>query len=196
MISYRRLVYEFIPELWGFQTFSGVALMVLTAASFALLNWIAEAGGNAVTTANLRSLILSWRLPVILAVGFVMVSLFVIVEIFAQIHNSYDILNGRRAGFFRELKKSVPEIRRFLNPAGISLIMYVFFAVPITGIGFSIRLTKSFSIPNFMLQAVGSKPYLAVGFAALIIFLAFIGIRWLFAFHAVLIDQVHPREGK
>ena len=196
MISYRRLVYEFIPELWGFQTFSGVLLMVLTAASFALLNWIAEAGGNAVTTANLRSLILSWRLPVILAAGVVLVSLFVIVEIFAQIHNSYDILNGHRAGFFRELKKSVPDIRRFRNPAGIGLIVYVFLAVPITGIGFSIRLTKSISIPDFMLQAVGSKPYLIVGFAALVIFLAYLGIRWLFAFHAVLIDQVHPREGK
>ena len=196
MISYRKLVYEFIPELWSFQTFSGIGLTALMIVSLALLDRIAETGGSAVTTANLGSLILSWRFPVILAVGFVVVALFVIVEIFTQIHNCYDILNGRRAGIFRELKKSIPDIRRFLNPAGIGLIAYVFLAVPITGIGFTIRLSDSFSIPNFMLNNIGRTPLLSVGFAVLVIFLGFIGVRWLFAFHAVLIDKVHPKEGK
>ena len=194
-VTYRRLVYEFIPELWSFQTFSGIVLTVLTIVSFALLDKIAETNGSAVTTANLGSLILSWRLPMILAVGFVVVAIFVIVEIFTQIHNCYDILNGHRAGFFRELKKSIPDIRRFLNPAGIGLIVYVFLAVPITGIGFSIRLSASFSIPNFMINNIGRTPWLAAGFAALVVFLVITGIRWLFAFHAVLIDKVHPKEG-
>ena len=196
MISYRRLVYEFIPELWSFQTFSGIILTALTVISFALLDLIAEANGSAVTTANPGSLILSWRLPVILAVGLGIVALFVIVEIFTQIHNCCDILNGHQAGFFRELKKSIPDIRRFLNPDGIGLIAYVFLAVPITGIGFTIRLSKSLSIPYFLLNNIMRAPLLAVGFAALVIFLAFIGVRWLFAFHAVLIDKVHPKEGK
>ncbi len=196
MISYRKLVYEFIPELWSFQTFSGIGLTALMIVSLALLDRIAEVGGGAVTTANLGSLILSWRLPVILAVGFAVVALFVIVEIFTQIHNCYDILNGRRAGIFRELKKSIPDIRRFLNPAGIGLIAYVFLAVPITGIGFTIRLSDSFSIPDFILNNIGRSPLLTVGFAVLVIFLVYTGIRWLFAFHAILIDKVHPKEGK
>ena len=195
-ISYGRLVYEYIPELWSFQIISGIVLSVLAFASLALLNRITENGGRTVVWANLRSLILSWRFPAILAVGFAVMALFVVVEIFSQIHNCYDMLNGQRTGIFHELKKSVPDIRRFLNPDGIGLLAYVFLAVPLTGIGLTIRLTESFTIPNFMRSIFAGKSLYAAGLAALYVFLVFLGIRWLFAFHAVLIDKVHPREGK
>lgn len=195
-ISWRRLTWEAIPELWSFQTFSAVVLALLTTPLIALINRIAETNGTAVTTANLQSLYLSWRLPAILVTGFVLVSVFVILEILAQIHNCYDILTGNRAGVRRELSKSFPDIRHFLNPAGFALILYVFIAVPLTGVGFGISLSENFYIPRFITNVIYNKPLYMTGYAALIVFLSILGIRWLFAFHAVVIDRVTPSEGK
>ena len=195
-VSYRRLIYESLPELWGYQAVSGFILICLSSLLFYLLDRIAETNGSAVTTANMKSLLLSWRLPLIGVTGFVLVAVFFMIEILAQIHNSYDVLNGNPAGIRREFLKVALDVRRFLNPAGIGLIVFVFLAVPLTGIGFGISLTESFYIPRFMGDYIWKNPLLAVGTVVLYAFLIFTGIRWLFVFHAVLIDRVDPAEGK
>ena len=195
-ISYRRLVFESTPELWLFHVFSAFVLLIMSSLLFFVINRIAETNGSAITTANIKSLLLSWRLPVLLLVVFVLVSVYIIIEILAQLHFSYDILEGKRAGVFRELKKAFPDINRFLNPSGIGVIVFQYLAVPLIGIGFGISLSESFGIPRFMMNFILKTPLLLIGIVALYVFLIITGIRWLFVFHAVLIDGMTPAAGK
>ena len=195
-ISFLRLVFEAIPEIYGFQLLT----TVLLAGLYFLLGWlidvVAEAGGTAVTTANIRDFLLSWRAPVLLFLAFLLVSVFVVFEIFANIHMCDDILMGRRVIVRQEIGKAVGSMRKFLCPAGIATLLYIFLAVPLVGFGFSISLSRKFHIPSFIMDYIQSNPPIFAGYLAGILALMILGIRWIFSLHAVLIDGMKPGQGR
>ncbi len=195
-ISYGRLIYEALPEMWGFQLLvaiiSGVPMFFLSGPVASL----ATVDGVAVTTANMKGFLLSWRFPVLLVIGIAIVLYFIVVELFAQIYLCDDILQGKKSSIWRELARGFKGLRRFLSPMGIFVILYVFIAVPLCGLGFSISLTEQFHIPNFIMDVVWAKPLYAVGYVAGIIALLWFGFHGIFTLHAVLIDKMTPSEGR
>ena len=142
-VSFKRLVYESLPEMWSFQFF--ISLMIVMPAF--LLRWllalIAESSGIAMTTANLKDMLLSWRAPLLLVLGVALILLYIIMELFSQIHMSDDILKGQRVRTFSEISKGIRGMRKILNPTGILVLLYIFIAVPLCGIGFSMVITSS-----------------------------------------------------
>lgn len=194
-VSFKRLVYESLPEMWSFQFF--LSLMIVLPAFLLrwLLSLIAESSGVAMTTANLKDMLLSWRAPLLLVLGVALILLYIIMELFSQIHMSDDILKGQRVRTFSEIGKGIRGMRKILNPTGILVLLYIFIAVPLCGIGFSISLTETFYIPNFIIDVVMATPLYAVAYSMLIVCLIVVGIRSIFTVHAVLIDGMSPREG-
>ncbi|MGX8686382.1 MAG: glycerophosphodiester phosphodiesterase family protein, partial [bacterium] len=152
--------------------------------------------GGAVTSADLKALFLSWRFPVMLFLGILLVFLYVAIELFSQIHLTGDILRGEQAGILRETRAGFRSLRRFFNPEGALVLLYIFIAVPLCGMGFSIGLTKSFYIPNFIMEVVYKTPVYTAVYAAVILFLLWFGYRSLFTLHAVLLDHMSPEEGR
>jgi glycerophosphoryl diester phosphodiesterase len=195
-ISFSKLFFSSIPEVLFFQVVASLILFVPAAFLMWLINVIASSTGDAVTTADLKGFVLSWRFPVILVIGFILIALFIIVEVFAQIHMCDDILEGRPVKVFGELKKSFRSFSRFLNPAGIGVILFIFILVPLCGVGFSISLTETFHIPNFIMDFIMGRPFLAAGYVALIIVLIIVAIEFIFTLHAVRLDEMHPRDAK
>ena len=63
-ISFPRLVFEAVPEIWTFQILAAILLAIPAALLMHLINWIAGIGGDVVTSSTLKSFILSWRFPV------------------------------------------------------------------------------------------------------------------------------------
>ena len=195
-IPFRRLVYEALPEMWSFQFWVG---LILTAAAWGirrLISVVAEAGGAVATTANLRGVLLSWRGPVLLILGTVLVLLFIVLELFAHILMNRDVLNGETASVRKEVGEAFRSTRRFLTPAGIPILLYIFIAVPLCGLGFSISMTSAFHIPNFIMDVVMATPLYAVAYIALIMALLWFGFRSIFSVHAVLLDGMTPTEGR
>ena len=194
-VGYGRLVYEALPEMWSFQ----FIITIVTAIPMYLLKGpvaaIASVDGVAVTTANIKGLLLSWRFPVLLLIGILVVVYFIVVELFAQVCLCDDILQGNSAGAKRELKRAFSSIKKFFNPVGIGVLLYVFIAVPLCGMGFSISLTEQFHIPNFIMDVVVATPLYAAAYLAVIIVLVWFGFRGIFTLHAVLIDDMTPAEG-
>lgn len=94
-VSYGRLMLQSLPEILCFQLLSEIPMVVLTWSLNRLIKAVAESGGSAVTTANLKDMLFSWRGPVILLLGALLVAVFAAFEIFAQIHLYDDIVNGR-----------------------------------------------------------------------------------------------------
>jgi glycerophosphoryl diester phosphodiesterase len=194
-VSFRRLAFEALPEMWNFQFLAGIILAIPSSLITGLINKTAASSG-AITTANIKDLLLSWRFPVVLLLGFVLVSLYVMIEVLAQIHLTKDILNGEKVGIFREIKEAFKSLRRLLTPVGILILLYIFIAVPICGIGFSISLSESFYIPNFIMEVVWKTPLFTIAYLAVIIFLIWVGYRSVFTLHAVMIDDLSPSEGR
>ena len=143
-ISFGRLAYEALPEMWAFQLLASLLLLIPSTAILRIIRFISDSSGTPLTTANMQDFILSWRMPVLLVLGTVLVLWYFVVEIAAQIYLCDDILKGRKGGVFREIKRSFVSMRRFLTPNGVLIILYILIAVPLCGIGASITLTKSF----------------------------------------------------
>ena len=117
-IGYGKLMLQSLPEIFCFQLLSGIPMAALTWALTKLLKLVAESGGSAVTTANLAPMLLSWRGPVILVLGALLVAVFAAFEIFAQIHLFDDILHGRKLSILGEIGKGLKSIGCSCAPAG------------------------------------------------------------------------------
>lgn len=174
-LSFRQLVFEALPEMWGFQILAAILLAIPASFLTRLIYAVAESGGAPITTANLRAFLLSWRFPAVLLLGALLVSCYIVVELFSLIHMSDDILNGRPAGIRRDIGAGIRSLRRFSTPAGLFVLLYIFIAVPLCGIGFSISLTETFYVPNFIMEFTQAKPLYHAAYAALILLLTWIG---------------------
>ena len=195
-ISFRRLAFQSLPEMWSFQLMAGLILAVPAALVTALMNRVAAVSDGAVTTANIKAFLFSWRFPVVFVLGALLVFLYVVLELFVQIHLTEDILSGEKASIHREVSAGFRSLRKFFNPAGFLVLLYIFLAVPICGVGFSIGLTKAFYIPDFIMDVIESTPHYAVLYAIAVLLLAWFGYRSLFTLHAVLLDGLSPGEGR
>lgn len=195
-ITFRRLSFQALPEMWTFQILSALFLAVPAGLLLRLMEWVASFGGETFTTANMKTFLLSWRAPVLLLLGILLVFLYFVMELLAQIHLTDDILSGRRAGLRRCVANGFRSLKRFLNPAGIGIILFFFIAVPLCGVGFSLSLSKTFYIPNFIMEVIYKNPLFTVGYAAGILFLIWFAFRSVFVLHAILLDGMTPSEGK
>ena len=193
-ISFKRLIWKSLPELWSFQFWAAVILVIPAWLLMILLSVVAESGGTALTTANMGQMLLSWRAPVLLVLGIVLVLWFISVEVFAQIHMNRNILQGNRTHVWDEIGKGVRSLRRFFTPTGILVLLYILIAVPLCGIGFSISLTETFYIPNFIMEVVRATPLYALLYIVVILALAWVGWRYIFIIHGVILDGKTPAE--
>lgn len=193
-IGYGRLMLQSLPEIFCFQVLSGIPVAAITWALTQLIKIVAESGGSALTTANLKDMLLSWRGPVIVLLGALLVAVFAAIEIFAQVYLCDDILKGQRASLFGEIVKGFRALRGFLCPSGLLVLLYIFIAVPLCGIGFSISLTEHFYIPNFIMEVVRAKPLYNAAYWALIAALIALGVCGVFTLHGVIIDRMKPSQ--
>ena len=195
-VRFGTLAYEALPEMWSFQLLSAGILAVPASLLTHLISAVASTAGGAITSADLKALFLSWRFPVMLFLGILLIFLYVAIELFAQIHLTGDILKGEQAGIRREIGAGFRSLGDFFCPEGALILLYIFIAVPLCGMGFSIGLTKNFYIPNFIMEVVYKTPLYAAAYAAVILFLLWFGFRSLFSLHAVLLDGMTPAEGR
>ena len=195
-ISFGKLAYEALPEIWSFQFITALILAVVSKIFLLAMSFVAETTGGAATTANLRPILLSWRAPVLLLLGILVVLCYIVIELLSQIYLTNDILKGHSSSIRQELFLGLRSVRRFVTPTGIFVLLYVFIAVPLTGIGFSISLTESFHIPNFIMDVMLSKRIYALGYLAVLLILVWVAYRYCFTLHAVLLDGMTPAEGR
>ncbi|MBQ4304130.1 MAG: hypothetical protein II774_06505, partial [Lachnospiraceae bacterium] len=76
-VGFGTLAYEALPEMWSFQLLSAAILAVPASLLTNLISAVASTGGGAITSADLKALFLSWRFPVILFLGILLVFLYV-----------------------------------------------------------------------------------------------------------------------
>ncbi len=195
-ITFRKLAYEALPEMWTFQILASLIMIIPTAFMFSLIDFVAGAGGEIITTANIKSFLFSWKFPVILVLGIVLVLIYLVIELLAQIYMTNNIMTGKTVKVIDCITKGIQALKRFLNPMGMGTILFIFIAVPLCGVGFTLSLSQSFYIPNFIMEVVLKNPLFAGAYIAVILLLIWIAFNSFFILHAVIIDGMTPAEGR
>ena len=195
-VKFGRLATQAIPEFWMVQFFSKIILLLLSFLFGKITTAVIGARVTALTTANLKNVLLSWQGPVLILIGIAFVLIYIAIDLFLSVVISGKIIRGDKASFFPSLKESFVSLKRFLNPDGISILLYVLFAVPLIGVGFATGVTKSFKIPNFIMDVIMKRPLFATIYVIGIIVLLVIGFFFVFSLHAVLLSGKTPKEAK
>ena len=84
-ISFRKLVFEALPEMWSFQWRTTLFMLLVLQGTGILFDLIINSSGTAFTTANLWQSRLCWRMPAAGLLGACLALMYVTAEVLAQI---------------------------------------------------------------------------------------------------------------
>lgn len=186
---------QVIPELLLFQTISFFILTVATWGVSALCNLLLGLSGKAaVTSGNLGFLFTNWQGYAIIALLLILVLIYIAIELNALIIYCNDLLDGKKISVWQSIKNGFKALKKYASPRGIILILYVVIFAPILGFGFSISLTESFYVPNFITSAIVSSPLLLTMTIIIMLALVAFAIANCFTMHGALLDNLTLKE--
>ncbi|MBQ7584433.1 MAG: glycerophosphoryl diester phosphodiesterase membrane domain-containing protein [Lachnospiraceae bacterium] len=192
-VSFIKLFLRAIPDIWYFEVVTGILVIFPMAAVGDSIRFVADSSGSAITTANILNL-LSWRTVLLIILGVLLVFLSVTTEVTGPIYMSRDLISGEECRVFKILKEGFLAGKRFLNPSGALMILFILIAVPLCGVGFSSDLTSSFYVPDFITGVIDAKTSTFILYRAVIYSFILIAYLYMFSFHGVLLDDMKPRE--
>ena len=195
--AFRCLAVRALPEIRTFQMFTKLTIMLLTVVLAKIVTRLLESTSDGlVTTAILTLLFRSWQGLLALVLGFFAVLIYIAMDLLAQITLCDNILEGRPTETFRTLKRGFETLPKFLTPAGLPVILFIFLAVPLVGIGFGISLTRSVYVPSFIMDVILSTPVYLIVYIAGLLILLWLLLRYQFTLHGVMIDGLTVRDAK
>ncbi len=191
--KYRQILFGGAFYVWRFRIVTSLILVILAGGLNRAVNAIVNLDGTVITTANMGQFI-SWKTPILAIVALLIVFVYIVFDILSQIYLCDDLIQGTKPGVFRELARGFRSLRRFLNPKGILIMVFILFGVPLCGIGFSVGLTKGFYIPRFISSVMFSNRLIQILYWVMIGYFILITFQSVFCFHGILIDHMKPTD--
>lgn len=183
-LPYFRSIYDIgIFQLANFFIVSGTVFLFKQLAMIL----IRSSGREAISTGDFMFLFTTWQGPLLLAIGLIILTLYVAFDLNSQILFSESLLKGKP-----EMKNSLINgflsIRDFLTPDGIGIILYISLIAPIVGFGFTISLTDSLYVPSFISSVIDSVPAYKLLYNIFIIAFIALGVLNIFTLHGILLS--------
>ncbi len=183
-----------IPELVKYQLVTKLALGIVLYALGNASQWAIESAGRvAVTSGDYLFLFTSWQGLLLIVMGLAVLFFYVALELNTKIWYCSQIIRGESAPVSKAFAFGAAGMRRFLNPAGLLVVLYVALIVPIAGFGLSISLTSQIYIPSFITSVITSTPLYLVLYIVALVGLVGIGFLHAFVLHIVLLDRSDVR---
>ena len=199
-VSFPRLAFQCMGELWLFQFVASSLLWVLLTIMKRVTWFLLSLRGVVLTTANVDEVLLSWQGVLISLISISTIALYVTIDLFAHIYYCDGLLKGSQDGIIKHslnsVKKAFLVLPRFLTPTGFPTLIYISILVPILGVGFSIGITRDFYIPTFIMDVIKSTHIYLVLYFTLMLILAVIGVLHIFMVHGVLLDDLKPNPAR
>ncbi len=182
-LPYIRSVYD----ISRFQIFNG---LIISAMAFLLrqiaMLLIRSTGRVAISTGDFDFLFTTWQGPLLLIIGLSVLFVYLAFDLNSMIIFSDGILKGEPK-LFESSKQGFLSIRKFFTPDGIGIVIYIALIAPIVGFGFTISLTDSLYLPNFISSVIDSTPLYSILYHILTILFIFVGIIHIFILHGILL---------
>ena len=187
--------FQTIPGIIYYQIVSGL-ILALALNGIRTLSGIlmSSAGHEAVTTGDFAFLFTTWQGGLLILLAIALLCLYTIFDLNVKIIYSRSVLCREKARTGTILKDAVRSFRKLTGFRGILLILYMAIAVPLVGIGVTTSLTKDLKIPNFITSVIYATPLYLIPYSVFNAFMLFQGLRFLFTFHAVVLDNMPVRN--
>lgn len=180
-----------VPKILGFKLLTAIVLAIISSLLMLLSRALMRSTGRvSVSSGDFTFLFTTWQGYLMIAIMLVIVLLYVAVEVNALIIYISKILHGENPSVFKCIGKGIAGLKKYLNYRGIIIILYCTLISPMLGLGFSISLTSTFYIPNFITSVIFKNPFYTAGVIALVTFLIVVGIIYCFILHGALIDDM------
>ncbi|MBR3006237.1 MAG: glycerophosphoryl diester phosphodiesterase membrane domain-containing protein, partial [Erysipelotrichaceae bacterium] len=150
---------------------------------------IRSTGRVAISTGDFSFLFTTWQGPLLLFIGLSVLFVYLAFDLNSMIIFSDGILKGEPK-LFESLKQGFLSIRKFFTPDGIGIVMYIALVAPIIGFGFTISLTDSLYLPNFISSVIDSTPLYSIIYYVLTIIFILLGIIHIFILHGILLGDL------
>ncbi len=191
--SFRQNYLPYVRSVYDISRFQICNGMIIWAMSFLLrqiaMILIRSTGRVAVTSGDWKFLFTTWQGPLLLFIGLSVLFVYLAFDLNSMIIFSDGILKGEPK-LFESLKQGFLSIRKFFTPDGIGIVMYIALVAPIVGFGFTISLTDSLYLPNFISSVIDSTPLYSIIYHVLTIIFILLGIIHIFILHGILLGNL------
>lgn len=198
-ISFKKFLYEALSEVWSYEMWSFVIILVLVSIIKPIINGLIFTRDDALTTSNFSYILFSPQ-GILIIIFIVIIGLvYVCVELFAEIVLIGKVIGKEKESSFfflilESLKRAIESIKAFLNPLGFLWIIYLVVISPVVGFTFTISATKNFYVPNFIMDFINKKLLYVVPYTIISIAFSIFGFIYIFTFHGVLLKGETLRE--
>lgn len=191
--SFRQNYLPYVRSVYDISRFQICNGMIIWAMSFLLrqiaMILIRSTGRVAISTGDFSFLFTTWQGPLLLFIGLSVLFVYLAFDLNSMIIFSDSILKGEPK-LFESLKQGFLSIRKFFTPDGIGIVMYIALVAPIVGFGFTISLTDSLYLPNFISSVIDSTPLYSIIYYVLTIIFILLGIIHIFILHGILLGDL------
>ncbi len=191
--SFRQNYLPYVRSVYDISRFQICNGMIIWAMSFLLrqiaMILIRSTGRVAISTGDFSFLFTTWQGPLLLFIGLSVLFVYLAFDLNSMIIFSDSILKGEPK-LFESLKQGFLSIRKFFTPDGIGIVMYIALVAPIIGFGFTISLTDSLYLPNFISSVIDSTPLYSIIYYVLTIIFILLGIIHIFILHGILLGDL------
>ncbi len=192
-----RFAFHAVPEIMQFQLVTKGALALALFGLRKLAQLLMKGGGfSAITSSDLVRILRTWQGWLLIILLMLILFLYTAMEIHAQIINSANIMDGKRTNIPKSFAEGFLALRAFVSPGGIPLIIFISLAVPLTGVGYTISLTRDFHLPNFITSVIFSTPWMMVLYAVGIAAVLWFSVINTYTFPGVVLGHLSVKEAK
>ena len=163
---------------------TGIMVYCLSRFSYLLIR---TTGRYAITTGDFDFLFKTWQGPVIIIVGLTVLFVYFAADLNTRIIYASDYLHSK-ANLRQAIRKGFSSIKSFFTLDGLGIVLYISLIAPIIGFGFTISLTESLYIPDFIFSVINDNTVYHILYLVFVAVFIFIGVINIFTIHGVVLD--------
>lgn len=184
-----------IPRLLFFRFITSVVISLAIEGLSQLSKLLLGSAGKAtVSSGDYMFLFTGWQGWLLILVGLSIVLFYMAIDVNALIIFCSKLLNGEKPLVFKCIFEGIKSIKKYLNYRAVFVIIYIALLAPLLKLGFTVRLTESFYIPDFISSVIYNNPLYAIGLAVITVLLAGVYLIYSFIMHGTLLTDKSMKE--
>ncbi|MCI8291405.1 MAG: glycerophosphodiester phosphodiesterase [Clostridia bacterium] len=193
-----RMIRKNIGTILGFEgIFKVITFLIFVPLFLDIFNLIMKVTGyNYLTLENIFSFVLNpLTLSLLLILVFFMMiySMFEVTTLIIILDQSYQ---DKKIKIIDAIRISIRKCKRLFSLKNISLAFMILFLMPFLNLGFTSSFIKTIHIPEFISEFIANDRILLTFFVILVAFLVSVFLKWIYAIHYFILEDVDFKEAR
>lgn len=183
------------PRLLLLNLISSLILLLINQLLYSLSKVLLGLSGRVtISSGDFTFLFTSWQGWLLIILGLATVLLYIAIDVNAQFIYCGQLLSGEKPSLLSSFAQGFLSLKKYLDPRGPIVILYLTLLSPIIGLGFSVSLTRSFYIPKFINAVIENNLLYFTGMIVLTLALLTFAVIHCFILHGALLGGQSMKE--